>query len=395
MRITGVRTVIYEYPLQRPIGDVQSQGATRMADLAVFLETDEALVGVAVAGAGAGPTIQALAAELVGRDPRAVRALYELMQRIAFKAGPHGALANAMAALDCALWDLRAKANGVPLWRELGASSGRVAAYASALDMALSDADLGTYYRRMSERHGIRAGKLKVGRDLDRDLERLALVRDALASGSAGARPSLMIDANEFWSPKQAIRHIEAMEREFDLVWAEEPVRRDDHQGLARVSRAVRAAVATGENLTAPIQFAPLVLNGAADVLQIHVGNLGITGSLRVADMADTFGLPVALVNCPGRYAAHIATVLPNHLMMEVLDVGRDAVFTTGHTIEDGEIVLGESPGIGLTFDEERLAAHAVDRPTARTTSVGYRRSPDSGLAESGVPSRARWADET
>ena len=254
------------------------------------------------------------------------------MQRIAFKAGPHGTLASAIAALDCALWDLRAKANGVPLWRELGASSGRVAAYASGLDMALSDDELRTYYRRMAEQYGIRAGKLKVGRDLDRDLQRLAVMRDALASGSEGAKPSLMIDANEFWSPKQAIRHIAAIEREFDLVWAEEPVRRDDHRGLARVSQAVRTAVATGENLTAPQQFAPLVLNGSADILQMAVGNVGVTGALRIAEMADSFGMPFALVNCPGRYAAHVAAVMPNHLMMEVLDVGRDAVFTTGHT---------------------------------------------------------------
>ena len=217
MRITGVRTVVYEYPLRHPIGDVQSQGARRMADLAVFLETDEALVGVAVADAGSSVNVHALTAELVGRDPMAVRALYELMQRMAFKAGPHGTLATAIAALDCALWDLRAKANGVPLWRELGGSSGRVAAYASGLDMALSDDELRAYYRRMSEQYGIRAGKLKVGRDLDRDLERLAIVRDALSPGPSGTTPSLMIDANEFWSPKQAIRHISAMEREFDL----------------------------------------------------------------------------------------------------------------------------------------------------------------------------------
>ncbi len=130
--------------------------------------------------------------------------MYERMQRITFKAGPHGPVARAIAALDGALWDLRAKANGVPLWRELGGSSGRVAVYASGLDMALSDEELRTYYQRMSQQYGIRAGKLKVGRDLDRDLQRLAVVRDALGQGPDGSRPSLMIDANEFWSPKQA-----------------------------------------------------------------------------------------------------------------------------------------------------------------------------------------------
>ena len=93
MRITGVRTVLYEYPRRRPVGDVQAHGMRRRADLAVFLETDDEPVGVAIAGAGASPAVHALAAELVGRDPRAVRSRYELMQRIAFKAGPHGPVA--------------------------------------------------------------------------------------------------------------------------------------------------------------------------------------------------------------------------------------------------------------------------------------------------------------
>ena len=150
-----------------------------------------------------------LAAELVGRDPRAVRDLHDLMQRLVFKAGPGGATGSAVAALDCALWDLRAKQNGIPLWRELGASSGRVAAYASGLDMPLADEELRTYYLGMAQRHGIAAGKLKVGRDPGRDLERLAIMRDALRDGSGAAEPSLMIDANEFWSPKQAIRRID------------------------------------------------------------------------------------------------------------------------------------------------------------------------------------------
>ena len=173
---------------------------------------------------------------------------------------------SAIAALDCALWDLRAKHNGLPLWRELGGSSNRVAAYASGLDMPLSDVALRTYYRDMAGHYGITAGKLKVGRDPDRDLERLAIVRDAIIEGSPGARPSLMIDANEFWTVKQAVRRISDIERHFDLVWAEEPVRRDDHRGLARVSQAIRASVATGENLSSIAEFVPLFLNGSADV---------------------------------------------------------------------------------------------------------------------------------
>jgi L-alanine-DL-glutamate epimerase-like enolase superfamily enzyme len=378
---------MYEYGVRRPIGDVQlPDGARRIAELAVFLTTDEDLTGVAIGAAATQPIVHALTEQLVGRDPREVRGLYELMLRLTFKAGPDGVIGKAVAALDTALWDLRAKHDGLPLWRELGGSSDRAAAYASGLDMPLSDGALRTYYREMAERYGITAGKLKVGRDPDRDLERLAVMRDAIVEGSGTARPSLMVDANEFWTPKQAIRRISEIERQFDLVWVEEPVRRDDHRGLARVSHGIRAAVATGENLTSVSQFMPLLLNEAADVVQVSVQATGITTALRIAEMSDALGLPVALVNCPGRYAAHVAAVLPNHLMMEVVDVGRDAVFRSDHHLEGGWIVLGDAPGLGITFDEERLAALAVDQPSPETLGSSYHRATDSGISEPGIP---------
>ena len=385
MRIRGITTVLYEYPLKRPVGDVQlPTGARRMAEVALFLTTDEEAVGVAFTRPAARPIVHDLAEELIGEDPRAVRELYERMRRRAFKIGTEGLIGSAVAALDCALWDLRAKLNGRPLWRELGGTSNRVAAYASGLDMPLSDTELREYYEDMARRYGIRAGKLKVGRDQERDLQRLAVLRDALHDGSGSQNPSLMIDANEFWSPKQAIGRIKQFEREFELVWVEEPVRRDDYRGLARVSRAVRSAVATGENLTAVGQFMPLLLNESADVIQVSAESTGITLSLRIAELADAFGLPVAMVNGSGSLIAHVAAVLPNHLMMEVIDAGRDAVYTSSHTLEDGAIVLGEAPGLGITFDEQRLAEYAVERPSAEAIGAIYRRSSDSGVAETG-----------
>jgi L-alanine-DL-glutamate epimerase-like enolase superfamily enzyme len=164
VKITGVRTVLYEYEAKRPIGDVQlPTGARRVADLAVFLDTDDDVVGVAIGASGARPIVHALGKELIGADPRAVRGLHDLMLRLTFKAGAEGQVGSAIAALDCALWDLRAKGNGVPLWRELGASTNRVAAYASGLDMPLDDDELRNYYGEMARRHGITAGKLKVG----------------------------------------------------------------------------------------------------------------------------------------------------------------------------------------------------------------------------------------
>src|SRR5260370_24499087 len=102
-------------------------------------------------------------------------------------------------------------------------------------------------------RHGFFRGKLKVGLDQDADLERLAIVREELSVNSK--RPALMIDANEIWSAKQAIRKITEVESQFDLTWGEEPARRWDYHRLRTESRRVRSAVASGVNLQNVSQF--------------------------------------------------------------------------------------------------------------------------------------------
>jgi len=143
----------------------------------------------------------------------------------------------------------KAKEAGQPLWRLLGGRDRTVAAYASGLDIALSDDELVSVYQAYAAR-GLRSAKLKGGLDVERDLRRLLLVRDVLAEAHPGSRPGLMIDANEIWTRKQAVRHVAELERSVDLIWVEEPVRRWDAEGLATVGRGVRASVAGGENLT-------------------------------------------------------------------------------------------------------------------------------------------------
>lgn len=360
MKITGVRTHAYEIELTRPLSDANGPcGSTHLAMSALFLDTDAGLTGVSFGG---GSLVYELTERLlIGRDPRGVRGLWKRMLDYAFKGGNAGAIAGAIAALDVALWDLKAKLNGEPLWKTLGASTRRVKAYASDIGLSLSDDDLYRFYARMAGM-GVHAGKLKVGLNRDDDLRRLAIMRDALAL--SGKRPLLMVDSNEYWSPKQAIRHIRAFEETFDLVWVEEPARRWDYRGLRKVSQSVRAAVATGENLQDVGQFMALIANEAVDIVQVGVGTSGITGAMVVADMAYGFELPVAMMNCPANFMAHLAAALPNHLMMEVLDAGVDQGVIHRHAIEDGYIVLSDDPGLGIAFDQARLAAWAADRPS-------------------------------
>ena len=378
MRITGVRTQLFEVDLWRPLGDANLPGGTtRAAHVAVQVDTDEGLTGVAIGGAGAAPVVRQLGEHIVGRDPRGVRGIWQHLMNVTFKGGNEGVAIAAIATLDVALWDLKAKANDEPLWRTLGGDSPQVTAYASGLDLPLDDTALGAYYERMAKL-GMRAGKLKVGRDHADDLRRVGIMRDALSASDP--RPVLAVDYNEYTTPTQAIRRMAEIEERFDIAWCEEPARRWDYRGLRRVSQSIRAAVATGENLAHVGQYMPLVANEAVDLVQIGHGTGGISGALQVAELAHAFELPVAMMSWPGDAVAHLAAVLPHHTMMEIIDAGMDTVLTKAHDVRDGMIFLSEDvPGTGLAIAEEQLDKHAVERVSAQAAGFPWGRAPTAG----------------
>ncbi|MFD9701824.1 mandelate racemase/muconate lactonizing enzyme family protein [Lentzea sp. NPDC059081] len=368
MRITGYRTLTTVQDWGRPIGDangVVADGLVRVP--IVVVETDEGITGV---GLGPHTEIETLFAALEGEDPRCVTALYDRMLRWTFKAGHAGAVFGTIGALDTALWDIKAQAAGEPLWRLLGGRDRRVPAYASGLDIALTDDELVAAYRTYAGR-GLRAAKIKGGLDVDRDRHRLALVRDVLTEAGGGARPGLMLDVNETWTRKQAVRYVSELERTFDLTWVEEPVRRWDVEGHAAVGRGVRASVATGENLTGLEQHRPLIAAGAVDVVQT-AGGWGVTHFLRVAALAHAHDLPVSPIGTSPVGLLHAATSVPNHLVSELQDLRPAVGVTLDLHVEDGAYVLGDGPGLGLRLDETAIAAsgHLLPHPSAGGTHI-------------------------
>ena len=364
MKITDVRTQLYEITMDRPIGDANNpSGRQQMAGLAVWLECDEGVSGIALGSPGAAGQIRTLTEHvLLGRDPRGVQGLWKQMVDFVFKGGNRGGATAAIAALDIALWDLKARLHDEPLWKTLGASTRRVKAYASGIDMPLSDDEIYAFYARMAGQ-GIHAGKLKIGLDMETDLRRIAIMQEALAT--SGKPPQLLIDVNEYWSPKQSVRFMHQIESRFDITWIEEPARRWDWQGLRRVSDGIRASVASGENLDDMSDYTPLIANRAVDILNLGSRASGITGAMQIAHLAHAFQIPVSMMNCAANFMAHLGAVLPNHIMMEVLDNGRDVVLTEKSRIEDGWIVLSDEPGLGFKFDQEQVGLHRVDAPSA------------------------------
>jgi L-alanine-DL-glutamate epimerase-like enolase superfamily enzyme len=352
MRITQYRTLRTSQHWGRLVGDANGVHPDGIVDIElVLVETDEGITGV-----GIGPTVglDSVFPAIAGEDPRATVSLYDRMLRYSFKAGHSGVVFGSIGALDSALWDIKAKAAGEPLWRLLGGRDRTLLAYGSALDIALSEDELAGVYGAYAER-GVRAAKLKGGLDVATDRDRLCLVRDVLAEAARGLRPGLMLDANENWSSKQAVRYVGELERDLDLIWVEEPVRRWDAEGMVAVGRRIRASVAGGENLTGLEQFRPLLAAGALDVVQT-AAVWGVTHFLRVAALAHAYDRPVSPIGTTPMALLHAATAVPNHMVSELQDLIPPLGLTVDVTIDDGCFVLGDTPGIGITVDETALA---------------------------------------
>ncbi|MGH8868772.1 MAG: mandelate racemase/muconate lactonizing enzyme family protein [Actinomycetes bacterium] len=389
MKITGLRTLTSLQDWGRPVGDVNGfvdDGITEVP--LVVVETDGGLEGI---GIGSHTDVERVFPAIVGQDPRATSALYDQMLAHVFKSGHAGATFGGIGALDMALWDLKAKMAEEPLWRTLGAADRFIPGYASALEIAAPDDGLEELYAGWVAR-GFTSVKVKGGRDLGRDLARLTRVRDIFRANTK--QPALMLDANESWNKKQAIRHICALEREIDLAWVEEPLRRWDADGMAMVSRAVRAAVATGENLTGLEQFKPLLDAGAVDIVQ--TGSMwGITHFLRIATVAHSRDLPISPVGSTASPVWHAAAAVPNHLAAELQDLGSPLGVHSPHEITDGGVVLSDDPGHGLSIDEAVIAQTQLGQerasssgPHVRPSRAGLRLVPEDAdpgrLDESG-----------
>ncbi|MFF4831821.1 mandelate racemase/muconate lactonizing enzyme family protein [Streptomyces sp. NPDC001315] len=381
MKITGYRSLSTVHDWGRITGDVNGVQPGRATPVPVLIiETDTGIEGV---GLGAHADIARVFPAIEDDDPRSVVALYDRMLDWVFKAGHSGSTFGTIGAIDMALWDIKAKAADEPLWRTLGARERFVPGYASGLEYGLTEDELADLYGRFADR-GFKAGKLKGGRDLDRDLPRLEIMRDILSRNSR--RPALMFDANESWNHAQAARYVAAIEERMDLTWVEEPLRRWDAAGMAALRGKVRAAIASGENLTGLEQYRPLLDANAVDIVQ--VGNVwGITHFLRVATLAHAHDLPVSPVAYNANPVAHAAAAVPNLLTCEVQDLLFPVGLDVDQQFDDGGIVLGDRPGIGIVVDESQMspAGAATPRPAATGPHIRPQRAALRLVAEPDV----------
>jgi L-alanine-DL-glutamate epimerase-like enolase superfamily enzyme len=248
-------------------------------------------------------------------------------------------------AIQVALWDLAAKQQGLPLAELLGARRKRVRAYASGLDYHLSDHEFETFFGHANE-IGYSAFKIKVGHpDLARDIHRLQLLKKVVRPDA-----SIMIDANEAWGAKEASVKLETIRRAgFVPLWVEDPILRNDFEGLRLLRRAVPwTMVNSGEYLDAAGKRS-LMLAGGTDILNVH-GQ--VTDVMRIGWFAAELGIPVTLGNTFLELGVHTACALPEVEWLEYSFQNFDHLVEQPIEIRDGFVYAPERPGHGLVLSE-------------------------------------------
>jgi L-alanine-DL-glutamate epimerase-like enolase superfamily enzyme len=305
-----------------------------------------------------GAAIRALLLDLIpllrGQDAERIEALWQRLWWGGHYVGRGGLAAFAVSAVDVALWDLRARRRGLPLWRLLGGHDPRVRAYAGGIDLLFPLDRL----LRQTEAHlaqGFRAIKMKVGRPrLTEDVERVRAMRALL-----GPDIPLMVDANMRWTVDQAIRAAGAL-APHDVYWLEEPTVPDDVPGHVRILREGGLPVAAGENLRTIHEFARLIDAGGVSFPEPDVSNIGgVTAWLKVAHVAEAHHLPVTSHGVHDLHV-HLLAAVPNASYLEVHGFGLERFLAHPLEVRDGEATAPDRPGHGVELQWTALEPFRV-----------------------------------
>jgi L-alanine-DL-glutamate epimerase-like enolase superfamily enzyme len=374
MQITAVAPFILHLPLSAPSVADSTHSITRWGVVGARIDVEGGAAAGGLTGWGFTGThahapsdrlITAFIRDcyaplLLGQDARDRQRLWTRLARDPALqwVGRAGITQLALAAVDVALWDLGAKAAGLPLWRFLGgATTETVEAYNTDVGwLSIPDDELVAGCRRAVEEDGFRFLKLKVGRDdpID-DIRRLRAVRAAVGDGVR-----LAVDGNGKWDLPTCLRFA-ALAEYLALVWFEEPLWYDDVASHARLAQATKIPLALGEQLYTKDAFAAFVAARAVHWVQPDVTRLGgVTEYIEVAHLAHAHRLPVAPhAGEMSQVHVHLALWHPATTVLEFIPWIRDH-FEDGVRVEAGRYLAPALPGAGTTPKARSLENFAV-----------------------------------
>jgi L-alanine-DL-glutamate epimerase-like enolase superfamily enzyme len=361
MMIREVETYHFKIPLHRTLTDAMHGEMTHFEVIMVKISTEEGLEGIGYTytiGVG-GEAVHSLIEQvikplLIYEDASRIENLWEKMWWKLHYIGRGGLVSFAISAVDIALWDLRGKASEQPLWKLLGGSSRKIMPYAGGIDLYFSLDELIAQTEKNLEA-GFKAIKMKVGREkLYEDIERVAAVRKHIGKDTV-----LMVDANMRWKVDTAIKAARTF-RDYDVYWLEEPTIPDDYEGHGRIEREGGIAVAAGENLHTIYEFRQMIERGGISFPEPDVSNCGgITGWMRVARLAYAFNRAVTSHGVHELHL-HLLAAVPNSSYLELHGFGLERFMKDPPPIEDGYMVVPDTPGHGVQFEWDVLEEHRV-----------------------------------
>lgn len=297
-----------------------------------------------------------IADTLIGEDPNDIARIWDKLVWAGASVGRSGASTQAIAAVDVALWDLKAKRAGLSIAKLVGSHRESVRCYNTSGGFLHTPIDEVIANAHRSLENGIGGIKLKVGQpDGAEDLRRVAAVRKSI-----GDNVPLMVDANQQWDRTTAFRMGLALE-EYNLVWIEEPLDAYDAEGHAQLADKLTTPIATGEMLTSVREHTELLRARSVDIIQPDAPRIGgITQFLRLCALADEAHVGLA-PHFAMELHIQLAATYPQEPWVEHFE-WLEPLFNERLSIADGRMLVPESPGLGIS-----LSAQAREWSTAQT----------------------------
>ncbi len=295
-----------------------------------------------------------LASVLVGEDPSEVDALWEKMYALTRWYGRKGAALSAIGGVDTALWDLRGQAEGRPIWALLGGENDRCPAYAGGLLWKDDVKELAEEAAGYIDA-GFRRVKMRLARSEEYDRAAVEAVRAAV-----GAENDVIVDASMRYHPELARRMGNFLAGQ-GVLWYEEPFAPENIDSFVALRGTVGVPLAAGENEFCLQGFRELMRAGAVDIVQPDACRCGgISEVWKVGQLALEHGLRLATHSWSDAVAieanAHVVGAMPNGVTVEIDRMNNpfvDALLGRPFEVVEGEIALGDAPGLGIELNWE------------------------------------------
>jgi D-galactarolactone cycloisomerase len=398
MKITGVKTHIVDVPIPEE-HRVRSGAGYKLRRQAAFVEvaTDEGIAGYGPCSFGSASldlgSVASLcdntfAQALVGEDASRIEHLWDKIYygSIVRVHGPRSVGVAILSAIDIALWDLKGKALGVPVYELLGgAVRDPQPLYVSSVYWAPPEQAAAQARAFLDE--GFAAFKVKVGLDPRNDLESLRAIRDEV-----GYDVDMLVDANQCYTRHLALQVGRELER-LGVLFFEEPLPVDDVDGHAFLAGKLDVRIATGENMYTRWDFMPFFSARAIDVVQADASRCGgISEASKIAHIAGGFHahlIPHTFSDALTVAAnLHVVAACANAPLMEydrTYNPIQTALVTNPPRVHDSVIELPKGPGLGVEIDWDFV----TDNPYSGEIGIGAGSRPAFGLASETIPDRA------